>query len=156
MTAARSQMSALPVALPAEGLDPATSIDIPWTQEQRLTKLRRALALGMTLNMDGHSIRWFQPGAEIEMDGLTPIAANDPLTPSGNVYFTAENGWLAEAYAVEPGAVGGCGVGYLGCHLSLEEAISVLNRSWSNLDITVLCADMGLWSLRNERRVRRS
>lgn len=144
----RSSMYALVTERPAVGLDPATCISVTLRESVKRRLLNDALELGLTLEMNGHSIRLFLAGSEIVMDGLTPIQANVPPNPEGNSVFTAEEDWIGLAFTIVPAATGGCGVGYVGLGWNREEVISTLLKSWTELDFVVLGSTVALSNIR--------
>jgi len=143
-----SGMYATRTPMPSEGLNPTTSVQLDLSVAQQRNILNRALEAGMTLNMGGHSVRLFPKGAEIVMDGLTPLQANVPCSPVGNVTFEATEDWFGLEHRVDPPARGGCGTGYLGLGWNREDVLQVLMRHWTPLDYTVTAAHLTLRTLR--------
>lgn len=139
-----SGMYATVTPMPSEGLDPAKCVQASFSDARKRRILDRALEAGVTLNMDGHSVRLFTKGSEIVMDGLTPIQANVPCELNGNVTFEATEDWIGLEHRIDPGAEGGCGVGYLGLGWNREEVLQTLMRHWTPLDYVITGANLAL------------
>ena len=149
-----SGMIATTTPMPSEGLDPAKCVQASFSPERQRAILNRALEAGMTLNMDGHSVRLFVKGSEIVMDGLTPIQANVPCEPSGNVTFEATEDWFGLEHRIDPPAVGGCGSGYLGLGWNREQVIQTLMQHWTPLDYVITGANLALQTTHRPRTSR--
>ena len=150
----RSGMYATVTPMPSDSLDPASCVQVELNASRRRSILDRALEAGVTLNMNGHSVRLFTKGSRIVMDGLTPIQANVPCQEKGDVNFEATEDWFGLEHRVEPSAEGGCGTGYLGLGWDREEVIQTLMRHWTPLDYVITSANLALRSLHAPRSPR--
>jgi len=137
-------MYATSTPMPSEGLDPAKCIQPEFNDSRKRRILDRALEAGVTVNMDGHSVRLFVKGSEIVMDGLTPIQVNVPCEPTGDVTFKAPEDWFGLEHRIEPSAEGGCGIGYLGLGWTREQVIQTLMQHWTPLDYVITGANLAL------------
>lgn len=148
---------------PGRGVQPDPSTP-SISAERREALLRDALRLKIPLPLllkagddQGQAVLVYRPGDEIIMDARMPIQVLRDV-PEGErlgdwVMGTDASAWTALRFTVTGDSPRpGCGKGYLGLGWTVSELTDHLLSRLSNVDFVCLATQVGLMTLREDRR----